>query len=314
MRKIGMAKEKTEGIPGQPKREERLLDARSDVVFKKIFGQHPKLTKSFLNGILPLPEGHFIKTITYLPPEQSPRIPSMKNTIVDVKCTDETGRIFIVEMQLVWSANFTKRFLFGASKAFVQQLDAGEAYETLCPVYGLAIVNDTFEPKMADWFHHYRLTHVKDMDKSLEGLEMIFIELQKFKPQTLEHKKMGVLWLRFLREMDGKSLSVPQEFRDDPDLAMAVELVQESAYTEAELEAYDQYLDAVRVQQTVRADSLAEGIEKGERIGDNKRARKVAKLMIADGMTLEKVVKMTELSKEIVAELVKEVSRDTDHS
>src|SRR5271170_1111708 len=104
----------------------RLLDPKSDIVFKKIFGQHPNLIKSFLNGILPLPEGRLIESLEYLTPEQSPRIPSMKNTIVDVKCTDQEGRIFIVEMQMTWSKSFLKRFLFGTSKAYVQQLEAGK--------------------------------------------------------------------------------------------------------------------------------------------------------------------------------------------
>src|SRR5262245_36440381 len=96
----------------------RFLDPRSDVVFKKIFGQNPTLIKSFLNGVLPLEEGHLIEEVTYLTPEQSPRIPTMKNTIVDVKCTDEKGRLFIVEMQLHWTRSFQQRLLFGASKAY----------------------------------------------------------------------------------------------------------------------------------------------------------------------------------------------------
>ncbi|CAN5364630.1 hypothetical protein BH10PSE19_BH10PSE19_05720 [soil metagenome] len=33
----------------------RYLDPKSDVVFKKIFGEHPHLLKSFLNSMLPLP-------------------------------------------------------------------------------------------------------------------------------------------------------------------------------------------------------------------------------------------------------------------
>ena len=168
----------------QPDKPVGLLDPKSDIVFKKIFGQHPELIKSFLNGILPLPKGQLIESIIYLTPEQSPRIPAMKNTIVDVKCTDQHGHIFIVEMQMLWSKSFLKRFLYGTSKAFVQQLDAGKAYYTLCPVYGVAIVNETFESTIDDWYHHYRLTNVKDLDKSLEGLELIFLELPKFKPQT----------------------------------------------------------------------------------------------------------------------------------
>ena len=77
---------------------------------------------------MPFDEGHLIDSVTYLTPEQTPRIPSMKNTIVDVKCRDEKGRIFIVEMQLHWTTSFQQRLLFGASKAYVQQLESGQEY------------------------------------------------------------------------------------------------------------------------------------------------------------------------------------------
>ncbi len=191
------------------------------------------------------------------------------------------------------------RFLFGASKAYVQQMKKSEAYESLCPVYGLAILNEPFEKTTEDWFHHYRLTNAKDLDKTLKGLELIFIELQKFKPQTVEHKKIGVLWLRFLRETNENLLSIPPEFQEDPDLAMAVELAQESAYTEDELALYDQYLDAIRVEQTVRADSYEEGKEEGER----KKAIAIAKNMIAKGIDLETISSVTGLSVEEISKL-----------
>ncbi|MCE3231030.1 MAG: hypothetical protein K0R52_958 [Alphaproteobacteria bacterium] len=45
----------------QQKKQGVFLDPRADVVFKKIFGQHPDLIKSFLNNLLPLPEGHLIQ-------------------------------------------------------------------------------------------------------------------------------------------------------------------------------------------------------------------------------------------------------------
>lgn len=282
----------------------RLLDPKSDIVFKKIFGQHPELIKSFLNGILPLPEGRLIESIIYLTPEQSPRIPSMKNTIVDVKCTDQHGHIFIVEMQMTWSKSFLKRFLFGTSKAFVQQLDAGKAYHTLCPVYGVAIVNETFENTTEDWFHHYRLTNVKDLDKSLEGLELVFMELPKFKPQTFEDRKVGALWLRFLREINGPLLLIPKEFQENPDIAKAVELTQESSYTPEELEAYDEYLDAIRVEQTVREDSYGEGEQIGITKGREEEKRNMARMMLQEGMEIQKISKITGLSVEEIQCLV----------
>jgi hypothetical protein len=32
----------------------RYLDPKNDLTFKKVFGQHPHLLKSFLNALLPL--------------------------------------------------------------------------------------------------------------------------------------------------------------------------------------------------------------------------------------------------------------------
>src|SRR5437879_1693480 len=111
LRRLNMSTNTTEQKPKQAEKLIRLLDPKSDIVFKKIFGQHPELIKSFLNSVLPLPKGRLIESVKYLTPEQSPRIPSMKNTIVDVKCTDQNGHIFIVEMQMSWSKSFLKRFL-----------------------------------------------------------------------------------------------------------------------------------------------------------------------------------------------------------
>ena len=288
------------------------LDPKADIVFKKIFGQHPDLMKSFLNNILPLPQDGLIDTLTYLTPEQSPRIPGMKNTIVDVKCTDQKGRIFIVEMQMSFSPNFLKRFLYGTSKAYVQQLDSGQPYHLLCPVYGLAIVNETVHHNQDDWFHHYRLTNVKDIDQTLEGMELVMLELPKFNPITFQHRKLGALWLRFLKDIGTNTTVIPQEFQESPEVMKAVELIQEASFSKDELEAYDEFLDAVRVIETVRYDALTEGEEKGREEGreegrvegreegreegENKKALDIARKMIQAGMPIHDVVTFTGLS------------------
>jgi predicted transposase/invertase (TIGR01784 family) len=285
----------------------RFLDPKTDIVFKKIFGQNPDLIKSFLNGVLPLAEGHLIEEVTYLPSEQSPRIPTMKNTIVDVKCTDQHGRIFIVEMQLHWTNTFTKRLLFGASKAYVQQLGNGEEYKSLCPVYGLGVINAVFDAETEEWFHHYRTVNVKDSKKILEGLELVFLELPKFKPQTFQHKKMGVLWLRFLREINDRLVDVPPEFTANPDLNKAMELAQESAYTPGELDSYDKYWDAIRVEKTFILDSYEKGEQagraEGREEGREKEKRDMARKMLQKGMDINMVRDLTELTVEDIKSL-----------
>ncbi len=276
----------------------RFLDPKSDVVFKKIFGQNPDLIKSFLNGVLPLHEGHLIEDVIYLTPEQSPRIPTMKNTIADVKCRDQQGRIFIVEVQLHWTKSFSHRLLFGASRAYVQQLSVGEEYHSLCPVYGLGIVNEIFDKETEEWFHHYRTVNVKDPSRVLEGLELIFLELPKFKPQTFQHKKMGILWLRFLREINDKLVDVPHEFTQTPELSKAMELTQESSYTREELEAYDRYWDAVSVEKTITKDFYIKGKEEGEKKGRKEEKIAIALEMIRDNIPIETIAKFTKLTLE----------------
>ena len=89
----------------------RYLDPKADITFKKIFGDHPDLLLSFLNAVLPLPFDKPIVSLTYLPSEQVPVIPSFKNTLADVKCTDGDGRVFIVEMRVLQQKEEAERLL-----------------------------------------------------------------------------------------------------------------------------------------------------------------------------------------------------------
>ena len=221
----------------------RYLDPKADVTFKKVFGEHKNLMISFLNALLPLDEGKQIESIEYLPAELVPRTPIDKDTSVDVRCEETGGRKFIVEMQMNWRASFKRRVLFNASKAYVMQLPKGDVYESLQPVYSLNLVNDIFEPDIEDYYHYYRMVHYLHSDKELEGLHLVFVELPKFKARNLVEKKMSVLWLRFLTEIGEETKDAPQDLVEDPHVNQALEIVEESAYSEAEMYAYDRFWD-----------------------------------------------------------------------
>lgn len=242
----------------------RYLDPKADVVFKKIFGDHPHLLKSFLNAVLPLSSDNPIVELSYLPTEQVPDIPAFKRTIADVKCKDTSGRVFIVEMQIEWTDSFKQRLLFGTSQAVVKQLGKGQSYQLLQPVYGLGIVADSYEKDNPSWYHHYQL--VKESSPTndiIEHLQLIFIELPKFPVHSAEEKRLRLLWLRFLREIDEKTVNVAQELLDVPEISEAVVLAEESAYTPGELNAYESYWDNVRTEKTLMIGKLEEGLKKG---------------------------------------------------
>ena len=230
----------------------KYLDPKADLTFKKVFGEHPDLVKSLLNALLPFKnKEEEITSVTYLTPEMMPQTPTRKFSIVDVRCEDALGRQFIVEMQMVWSAEFKQRVLFNASKAYVKQLNRGEDYSLLKPVYSLNLVNEVFEPELDDYYHYYHLVHEEHTDKVIDGLHLVFVELPKFTPHTFTEKKMQVLWLRYLTEIDEKTKTIPAELLASPEIAKAVSEIEESAYTEEELLGYDEFWDLVSVEKTL---------------------------------------------------------------
>ena len=257
----------------------KYLDPKADLTFRKIFGEHPDLVMSLLNALLPLEAGKEITSIDYLPAEMTPDQPLRKNSIVDVRCKDATGRQFIVEMQMEWTTAFKQRVLFNASKAYVRQL--GKTYHLLQPVYSLSLVDAVFEPDIPEFYHYYRMVHEEHTEKVIDGLNLVFVELPKFKPQTISEKRMQVLWLRFLTEIGEDTKDVPEELMENPDVKRAVEIVKESAYNDEELAAYDKFWDAIRVEQAFVDEAeirYGMGIEKGKTEGVIETARKMKEL------------------------------------
>jgi len=273
----------------------RYLDPKNNLVFKKVFGEHPDLLKSFLNAMLPLPADSLIAELQYLPTEYVPEIPEFKHTIVDVRCVDTHGRSFIVEMQLQWSNHFAQRMLFNTAATYVRQLKKGEGYDSLCPVYGLAVVDDTFT-KEPEWFHHYQMMNAQNINKTLDGIQLVFLELPKFKPSTLIDKKLTVLWMRFLTEINERTQSVDADLLNAPDISKALACTEISAYTEAELRAYDASWDAVSSEKTLMTDNYNKGLEDGQK----SERHEIIKTLLKNGLDAEFIAKSMQMDLSVV--------------
>jgi len=230
----------------------KYLDPKADLTFKKIFGEHKNLVISLLNALLPLQEDEYVESIEYWPTEKIPqRTQVEKDSIVDVCCRDNKRREFIVEMQMTWTEAFKKRVLLNASKAYIAQSEVGEKYSLLQPVYALNFVNAPMNIDTDGYYHHYQLVHQVNSDEVIDGLQLVFIELPKFTPQTISEKKMQVLWLRFLTEINAKTREAPAELLENPEVSQALKIVEEAAYTPAEMRSYNKFWDNVSTQRTL---------------------------------------------------------------
>ncbi len=281
----------------------RYLDPKNDLTFKKIFGKNPDLLLSLLNALMPLSPDQEIVSVEYLPAELVPEIPELKNSIVDVRCVDNHKRQFIVEMQMLWTPSFKYRMLFNASKAYVQQLGSGKKYESLQPVYALSLINDIFLDNDPDYYHHYSIVNVEKPALKLEGLEFVFVELPKFKPKNVTEKKMAALWLRFLTEIEDGNETIAPELYDNELTHKALDILQVSAFTKEELEAYDRYWDSIRKEMTYANEKAQIAEVKGKIAGKIERNVEIALQMLQDNESTDKIIRYTGLTKEQIEDL-----------
>ncbi|MDR2681176.1 MAG: Rpn family recombination-promoting nuclease/putative transposase [Tannerella sp.] len=244
----------------------RYLDPKNDLIFRRIFGEHPRLLVSFLNALMPLASGRLIESVEYLSPKQVPETPLKNNSIVDVKCIDSCGQQFIVEMHVFWSEFFNRRLVFNASKAYVRQLNRNESYRLLQPVYGLGIINEVFDHKTTEFYHHYQTVNRSNTDEVIEGLEFVLVELPKFEAEKWVDRRMAVLWLRFLSEVEDRTENISPDLLENEEIKEALTLCEEAAFTKEELEWYEHYWDLVRTEkglvETAKAEGLAKGLER----------------------------------------------------
>ena len=281
----------------------KYLDPKADLTFKLIF-EHEDLLISLLNALLPLDEGKQIEHLEYLPAELVPENPGKKNSVVDVRCHETGGREFIVEMQLNWNNEFRQRVILNAAKAVVKQLESGEKYKLIQPVYSLNLINDTgFDSDPDEFYHDYAIVDVAHTDRRIEGLRFIFIELPKFKPKSIAQRKMAVLWLRFLTEINTKTEEAPAELLANPDTAKALKILERSAYTEGQLIAYDRFWDAVYRERVFYDDGFNKGKIEGRAEGRDERTIEIARRMKAKGKCVEEIAEMTDLPIEEISRL-----------
>ena len=289
----------------------KYLNPKADMTFKLVFGEHPDLVMSLLNALLPLPEDGQIESVEYLTPEMVPDNPAKKDSIVDVRCKDQQGRQFIVEMQLYWNEEFKRRVLLNASKAIVRQLDKGEDYSLIQPVYCLSLVNDkAFDYETDEFYHDYAIVDVEHTDRHIEGLRFVFVELPKFKPQSIAEKKMAVLWLRFLTEIAEDTIEAPTELLENEETSKALSIVEKSAMTEGQLYAYERFWLAITDERILREAATKKGYNEGwakGRAEEHAKALKEkmdsARRMKADNMPTELIVKYTGLTAEEIEAL-----------
>ena len=254
----------------------KFLDPTNDYAFKRTFGNENKkeILISFLNSILARTGEKEITDITLLNPYQAPQIQGSKETIVDVRCHDQGGSEYIVEMQVLKQNYFDRRVLYYASKAYHTQLGKGEHYHELKPVIFLGILNFEFTEN-SHWISTHRIYDVDTKEHVLTDFDFTFVELPKFTKTESELESVADKWIYFLKNAQDLQ-AVPEVIREEA-LKVAFEVVNQVSWSQEELDAYEYrkmaIMDAAAVLSQGRKEGLEEGLQKGLQKG-RKEGRK----------------------------------------
>ncbi len=243
-----------------------ILRPLADPTFKKVFGECDDLLINLINALLELPDS--VVCIEYMQNELLSEQGSGKNTIVDVRCTDNAGRHFIVEMQISHHAYFLERLLFNAAKVYSSQLDKGDPYKEIQPVYAISIMDDILVRSNNHCVQTYSMINHDKSDERANGLHLVVLELAKCrKMRNLDMENPLDRWIQYFINPEYYLTMEKQELEQMPYQRKAVEILDTTNFTPGQMRAYDQYIDSVRLYNTIMDDAWERGIREGSAKG-----------------------------------------------
>ena len=249
----------------------QFADPKNDVAFKKIFGdeQHKEILISFLNAILDFKEDKVIASLDIVSSSQVPKIEEMKLTILDIKAKNKAGEEFIVEMQKRDLYDFTKRSLYYTSKAYVEQLDISQNYNTLKKVYFIGILNfNMLENK--EYISRHLILNKDTLSHDLKDFEFTFIELNKFTKGLDDLETILDKWMFFLKNATTLDF-IPKQYEEIPEFNEAFLIATRYKWNKEDMRVYDwvamKERDEENALRKARDTALAKGMEEGREEG-----------------------------------------------
>ncbi|CAK8718471.1 MAG: conserved hypothetical protein (putative transposase or invertase) [Candidatus Electronema aureum] len=296
----------------------QFLDVKTDFAFKRVFGseQSKGILIDFLNAIIDFGDER-ITDLTIVDPYQVPPLKGMKDSYVDVKAVLSNRAKVIIEMQVLNVEGFEKRVLYNAAKLYSSQLRRSQQYAGLEPVIALTITDFEMFKDFDKVISYWNLREKEQLVQYSDEIELIFVELPKFKKGEDELHTVMDKWIYFIKNAGALDF-IPKTFTEPP-LLEAFDLANTAALSEEELEVQFKRRDFIMLQQgalmKAEKDGLAKGMEKGlqegmeagikEGVKEGKREAKlaIARSLLAHGITLEVIAASTGLSGDELASL-----------
>ena len=267
-----------------------------DFAFRKIYGKpgNEICLISLLNAVLRFADP--VVSVEYLNPFGIRDFETDKLVCVDVKATDQRGRVFIVEIQIVVQSSFAKRAVFYACEAYTDQLRAGQGYGDLKATYSICLLmRNLWDDEQLH--HQFRLVDRESGRVLEESIEIHTVELAKYNGNAGDVRNASVLeqWAYWIKNSSEHTVEELQELlpgleflRATGELNAIREITEEKqmydAREKASLDIQSNLIDA-------RQEGRQEGIKIGEQRGGLKKSIQIYEGLLGDSPTSESDLK-----------------------
>ncbi|KAL4482550.1 hypothetical protein ABPG72_005793 [Tetrahymena utriculariae] len=284
----------------------------SDFVFEKIFYNHERM-KSFLESILVgknkiLHEETEINEVIYLNNYffQSPLNQEYKpkKSMFDLQIKTSQG-MFIVEIYKRIFQPFLKRIEYFRAQSLSQQQN--QIYSGLKPIISIAIIDDILFEEDVPCVSFHKTYEQKTQKELLNYLTYVFIELGKYDNKKYDQSCItGVNekeWLDLLKKSD---INRQYKTKEVQNAAQYAQFIKEKLYDDyIRHKLYeDQFTEEIK---NAKVEGIQQGQEETIKLSRQKSIKvgkeEVVKQMVKDGMSLQKIIMYTGLSKEEIDQI-----------
>ena len=295
------------------KEDVKLLKPKNDIVFQSLFNQNnEKITKAFVQALI---EEKIDKIVINQDKELLREKLDDKLGILDLQVDVNNNEKIDVEIQLIEKENFADRLLFYFSKMYGREIKRGDAYNKAKRVVLIAIIDfklvltETITEIETEW----KLREKNRPELTLtNSIEIRIIELEKVRKFYGKNKNnIKAQWMLFLDDPNSKEVREIMEKNEEIKEATVVvkqmsedEKMQRLAFLREKA-----ILDEQEIIETATNKGLREGMEKGLakgiEQGKKRKSTEIAKELLKENMPIEKIAKITKLSKEEIEQLQK---------
>ncbi|MBM7649383.1 putative transposase/invertase (TIGR01784 family) [Bacillus ectoiniformans] len=302
----------------------RLMDLKIDYAFKQLFGaeKNKEITVVFLNAVLHRTGRKSIKDITFSNTDAGGEYQEDKQSRLDLLATTNDHEQINIEIQFTNKYDMIKRSIYYWSGIYRAPMKKRMAYKQLQPVIAINILNFNLIDQTERFHTSFHLYEDTEHFKLTDVMEFHFLEMPKLLRDWKQNKldpwnDILARWLLLLGMVDHRNGEVYEDiYKELEEIAMKDEKLKNAfqgwdllSATHEEVLAYEARVKQVLDEEAARIEAELrekEAREEGREEGREEEKRSVIKRMLKQGLEVEQIALIVEVSKEDVEKIKNE--------